>query len=149
MKRMIAGVAVCLAAIAGSTGCRAAALPGAALATRVAATVEAVSATATAVHRGFSAADVEPTPILVPAEARDAVRLATEDLARRLGVRPAAIRPVRVQAVDWSDTSLGCPRPDMVYAQVITPGYVVILSAQGRDYEYHTDAGRFVVWCEE
>jgi hypothetical protein len=37
----------------------------------------------------------------------------------------------------------------MVYAQVITPGFVVILSAQGTEYEYHTDAGRFVVWCEE
>ena len=149
MKRLIAGVAVCVAAIAGGTGCRAAALPGAAVATRVAATVEAVDATATAAHRGFSAAGAEPTAVVVPAEARDAVRLASEDLARRLGLRLTAIRPVRVQAVDWSDTSLGCPRPDMVYAQVITPGFVVILSAQGTEYEYHTDAGRFVVWCEE
>lgn len=149
MKRMIAGVAVCVAAIAGGAGCRPVALPGAQVATRVAATVEAIGATATAVHHGLSAAGAEPTAVAVPVEAREAVRLATEDLAKRLGLRAAAIRPVRVQAVDWSDTSLGCPKPDMVYAQVITPGFVVILSAQGAEYEYHTDAGRFVVWCEK
>jgi hypothetical protein len=149
MKLTIVGVALCAAVMtATGAGCQGV-LPAARVATQVAATVEAASATITAVHAGLSAAEAAPTAVVAPAEARAAVRLATDDLAKRLGLRPAAIRLVRVKPVDWPDTSLGCPKPDMVYAQVITPGFVVVLWAQGREYEYHTDEGRFVTWCEE
>ena len=89
-----------------------------------------------------AATEVEP-----PAKAEQAIRLAREDLARRLGLAPEAIRLVSVEAVEWSDTSLGCPQPGMMYAQVITPGFRVVLEAGGETYEYHTDAGRFVVLC--
>ncbi len=64
-----------------------------------------------------AATEVEP-----PAKAEQAIRLAREDLARRLGLAPEAIRLVSVEAVEWSDASLGCPQPGMMYAQVITPG---------------------------
>ncbi len=84
-----------------------------------------------------------------PAGAEAVVRLAQEDLAQRLGLTPEAIRLVSAEAVEWPDTSLGCPRPGMMYAQVITPGFLVVLEAGGRTYEYHTDTGRFVVLCEE
>ncbi len=88
------------------------------------------------------------TGVTPPAEAQAVVRLAREDLAQRLGLAPEAIRLVSVEAVDWSDTSLGCPQPGMMYAQVITPGYRVMLEAGGQRYEYHTDEGQFVVLCE-
>jgi hypothetical protein len=92
-----------------------------------------------------------PTPAAIevepPAEAEQAIRLAREDLARRLGLAPKAIRLVSVEAMEWRDTSLGCPQPGMMYAQVITPGFRVVLEAKGQKYQYHTDAGRFVVLC--
>ncbi len=84
-----------------------------------------------------------------PPEAQEVVRLAKEDLAQRLSVAVDQIQLVSVEAVDWSDTSLGCPQPGMMYAQVITPGFRVILEAGGQRYEYHTDTGRFVVLCEK
>ena len=84
-----------------------------------------------------------------PAGAEEAVRLAQEDLAGRLGMASADVQLVSVEAVEWSDTSLGCPQPGMMYAQVITPGYRVVLEAGGQTYTYHTDEGRFVVLCEE
>jgi len=84
-----------------------------------------------------------------PPEVKAVVRLATEDLAKRLGLAPEAIQLVSVEPVEWSDASLGCPQPGMMYAQVITPGYLVMLEAEGEEYEYHTDKGRFVVLCEE
>jgi hypothetical protein len=37
----------------------------------------------------------------------------------------------------------------MMYAQVITPGFRVVLEAEGKQYLYHTDQGRFVVLCQE
>jgi hypothetical protein len=88
------------------------------------------------------ATEVEPL-----AGAEQAVRLAQEDLAQRLGLAAKAIQLVSVEAVEWSDTSLGCPQPGMVYAQVITPGFRVVLEAKRKRYEYHTDTGQCVVLC--
>lgn len=62
---------------------------------------------------------------------------AIQDLAVRLGVAPQAIDVVEVSEVDWPDASLGCPAPDMGYAQVITPGMQVILANGGQSYVYH------------
>jgi len=50
--------------------------------------------------------------------------------------------------VEWSDASLGCPKPGFAYAQVITPGYRIVLTAGQQQYEYHTDKSRAVVLCE-
>lgn len=94
-----------------------------------------------------------PEPSSTPQEAKlppgsaDAVRLAKEDLARRLEVSPEAIEVLSVEAVDWPDTSLGCPQPGMMYAQVITPGFRVLLKAEGESYEYHAARATQVVLC--
>lgn len=97
----------------------------------------------------------DPTPTISPSptnvsagEAQEALRLAEADLAARLNVPSNDIEVVRVEAVEWSDTSLGCPQPGMVYAQVITPGFRLVLEAEGQKYEYHTDGERTVVLCE-
>ena len=85
----------------------------------------------------------EPT---VPAEAAE-ITLVKEDLAQRLNVPTDQLRVVSVEAVDWPDTSLGCPKPNMFYAEVITPGFKIIIEAGGREYTYHTGRGEFVQ-CE-
>jgi len=76
------------------------------------------------------------------------IDLAKRDLARRKGVPIEEITVVRVEERDWPDTSLGCPQPGMMYAQVITPGYLIVLSHGGQTYEYHTDRSQSVVLCE-
>ena len=45
-----------------------------------------------------------------------------------------------IEAIEWPDSALGCPQPDMVYAAVITPGYQVTITAQGTTYLVHTDS---------
>ena len=96
----------------------------------------------------------EPTPIIVepaptvgeptvPAEAAE-VTLVKQDLAQRLNTAVDQIRVVSVRAVDWPDTSLGCPKPGMSYAEVITPGFEIILEANGQEYAYHTGGGEYV-----
>ena len=59
------------------------------------------------------------------------------------------VAAVRAAVPSWPDSSLGCPKPNMNYLQVITPGYRIVLEAQGRSYEYHTDTGKRVVRCEK
>jgi len=85
----------------------------------------------------------------IPPEAEDQVALAVEDLARRLDIPREQIRVLKVERVEWGDTSLGCPQPGKMYAQVVTPGYRVSLEAKGKTYEYHTDLDRHVVLCEK
>jgi hypothetical protein len=68
---------------------------------------------------------------------RAAASAAIDDLAGRLGVAPEAIAVVEVNEVEWPDASLGCPAPDMGYAQVITPGVQVILESGGQTFDYH------------
>ena len=85
----------------------------------------------------------------LPYEARRVVQMAKEDLARRLGLALEVIQLVSVEAVDWSDTSLGCPQPGMMYAQVITPGFLIELEAMGQTYEYHTDEDSSAVLCQK
>ncbi|NOR82117.1 MAG: hypothetical protein GQ526_01335 [Ardenticatenales bacterium] len=89
------------------------------------------------------------TSVAIPPAAAAAVAAAKEDLANWLDVSGEEILVTSIEAVQWSDSSLGCPQPGMMYMQVITPGFRVILQAQGQAYEYHTDQGRNVVRCEE
>lgn len=64
------------------------------------------------------------------------------DLAARLDIPTDQVTVVSVEFVQWRDSSLGCPQPGMVYAQVITPGYRIVLEAEGILFEYHTAKDR-------
>ncbi len=96
---------------------------------------------------GAIAPATTPTPT-VPPGAEDVVKAALRDLADRIKIASADIRVKEVQAVEWPSTALGCPQPGMMYAQVITPGYKIILTAGGKDYAYHSDKSR-VVFCPD
>jgi hypothetical protein len=58
---------------------------------------------------------------------------------------------VSVAAVDFSDSSLGCPQPGMAYLQVITPGHKIIAETSGPDGTQRFDvrvAGNHGLVCE-
>lgn len=71
---------------------------------------------------------------------------ALADLARRLNVDPKAIQVVEAKEVTWEDTSLGCPEEGKKYAQILTPGFLVVLQADGQTYEYH-GSSRTIFLC--
>ncbi len=92
---------------------------------------------------------ISPLSPLSPAQAA-AANAAVDYLAGELGVRPGTIEVLAVQAVEWPDTSLGCPQPGMAYATVIVPGYQVLLRAGGSTYDLHSDAsGSQMVICND
>jgi hypothetical protein len=74
-----------------------------------------------------------------------AVANSRADLAERLNVDPSVITVVSVEAVDWPDGCLGVQTPGVMCTMVITPGYRVILEADGKQYEYHTNESGDVV----
>ena len=78
----------------------------------------------------------------------DLVQLVREDAAQRFGTDPASVQVAANQAVEWSNASLGCPQREAVFAQVITPGFLIVVEVDGNRLNYHTDAGTRFVVCE-
>ena len=60
-------------------------------------------------------------------------------LAAELKIDPDTIQLVSVEHVDWPNGCLGIETPGMMCTMVITPGYRVVLEANGQQYEYHTN----------
>jgi len=60
------------------------------------------------------------------------VGLAKADLVQRLGISLSEIQVQSVTPAEFPDASLGVPEPGQVYAQVITPGYVIELTVAGQ-----------------
>jgi hypothetical protein len=113
----------------------------------VALTVVALALASCSLSSGGGSGPSEPA-VSIPPAARPAVDASTNALASQLGVDASTVSVVSVEAKDWPDTSLGCPEPGMMYGQMMTPGYAVILEAQGKTYRYHTDAsGQQAVTC--
>jgi hypothetical protein len=83
-----------------------------------------------------------------PEESTEVERLiaqATADLAGHLGIDADQIVVDSVTPTEFPDASLGVTEPGMIYAQVITPGYVIRLMVDSQTYEYHAAGGRVVL----
>ena len=68
----------------------------------------------------------DPAPAIATNQSPEAV--ARRIIAEHTGAAPGDINIISVEAVEFSDSSLGCPKPDMAYLQVITPGHKVVAS---------------------
>lgn len=81
-------------------------------------------------------------------EATSLIEQARQDLKSRLQIEDSRISLGSVEAVQWRDSSLGCPQPGRSYLTVITPGYLIVLEADGQPYEYHASENQ-VVYCDD
>lgn len=84
----------------------------------------------------------------IPDELQDLAERMMADLSDRAAVSRDAISVVEVESVTWSDGALGCPQPDMGYTMALEPGYRLILSADGKEFHYHTRGTVDFVYCE-
>jgi hypothetical protein len=60
-------------------------------------------------------------------------------LSGRLGTPEAQVSVREVKRVDWPDACLGAASDDEVCAEVITPGFRIVLEGRGREHVYHSD----------
>jgi len=82
-------------------------------------------------------------------ETPEAAQSAQQALAQQLQAEVADIAIVSAEPVEWPDSCLGVQMQGVMCAQVITPGYRVVLEAEGEQYVFHTDeAGGSVVLAE-
>ena len=79
---------------------------------------------------------------------KNLVENAKANLAIHLSIPTTDINVLDARNVVWSNSSLGCPQPGMLYAEVLTPGYLILLNVDGQDYEYHAGRNSGVFLCE-
>jgi hypothetical protein len=68
-----------------------------------------------------------------------AVKRAKQDLAERLGLKPAEVKEMSVTERDFPDMSLGSPENGEMSAQMISSGWAIKLASSGKSYEYRAD----------
>ncbi len=73
----------------------------------------------------------------VPQAILEAILKEVAALAR---VGPEQVAIARAESVVWSDGSLGCPEPGMMYTQALVNGYWVVIDAAGQRYDFRVDS---------
>ncbi len=73
--------------------------------------------------------------------AAEAAHYAVRDLAAKLGIPSSSITVAEKGEATWPDPSLGMPEPGMMYAQMLTEGFRVVLLVDGKMYEYRFGNG--------
>jgi hypothetical protein len=75
---------------------------------------------------------------------------AIEALAQRMAVSATRLSRVSVTPEDWPSACLGVSLPGIACAQVVTPGYRVVLRYDtGSTHEVHTGRGGLAVWVPQ
>jgi hypothetical protein len=77
------------------------------------------------------------------------VDLSRKNLSQKLKINIDQIVLASIKKVTWRDASLGCPKPGIDYIRVETTGYSIMLEAEGKTYNYHTDESKRVVLCHK
>ncbi|MEI7847883.1 MAG: hypothetical protein WCK35_18930 [Chloroflexota bacterium] len=83
------------------------------------------------------------------AELNALIEKARQDLSTRMSIALTEIKLVEATEVVWPDAGLGCGKADMMYAQMLTPGYRIVLSNGGAQYEYHSNKKQNIIFCEQ
>jgi hypothetical protein len=89
-----------------------------------------------------------PAPTVDTRPLPEPVRLAREQAAEDAGLPPEQVEVIEFSEEQWPSAALGCPKPGMYYAQVITPGYRVVVRVGDDTVPYHTDMDGNAIRCE-
>jgi len=74
----------------------------------------------------------------VDSELSDVEYAAVKQLTENLGLNINSVRVVENKSVEFSDSCLGVVMQDVMCAQVVTSGHIIVLEADDIQYEYHT-----------
>jgi len=74
--------------------------------------------------------------------------MAVADVVASTGVAADGVSVTRNEEVTWRDGSLGCEQKGMAAITVLTPGHLIVLSAGGKSYEYHSGVGKPPFRCD-
>lgn len=78
----------------------------------------------------------------------EGVSFARTALATRLNIDSSKILILEAIETDWSDSCLGLGGPAESCAAVISPGYNILMQANGKEYRYRTNETGTIVKAE-
>ncbi len=89
----------------------------------------------------------EPTaePTHVPVDIPPVQRKAIDAAIQALGLPADQVKFISIEAVDWPNGCLGVTRMGVMCTQNVVPGFRIILEANGKQYEFHTNLDATVV----
>jgi len=96
---------------------------------------------------GAAAVAPQPAENQTP-QHHDIATLAIDALAADLGIPKDRISIDTIRAVDWPDSSIGCPKPGQAYLQVITPGHKITLRVDRQVHVVH-EANKRAFVCHQ
>ena len=88
-----------------------------------------------------------PEPGVRTPRLQNVVQAARADAAQRSGSAPGDLTLILAEPVTWADSSLGCPRPGLLYTQSLVPGYRVQLRLRNEVLDYHASERGGLVLC--
>ena len=65
------------------------------------------------------------------------------EVAKLAGVPADQVTVISAEEVTFSDGSLGCPQPGMVYTQALVDGYKIVAEAGGKTYDFRGSGSTF------
>lgn len=65
------------------------------------------------------------------------VAAAEEAVRAELRDKNAPLRVIEAKEVNWPSGALGCPNPGSSYIDVVTPGYLIVIDAEGTTFYLH------------
>jgi len=74
---------------------------------------------------------------------------ALADAVQRTGLKQSELEVLSAEAVTWSDGSIGCPQPGLMYTQALVPGYRVRVRVRAgtETLEYHAGRNGAPTFC--
>ena len=97
--------------------------------------------------KDLPAAALEPPAMKNVNAPAEMIEAALADAENRTPTARADIKVLSAEAVTWSDGSLGCPQPGMLYTQALVPGYRIVLQAGEQTLNYHAMSRGKPVFC--
>ena len=73
-------------------------------------------------------------------DSADVEHVVIKQLAANLSLKESDISVVSSTTIEFNDACMGVAMEGIMCAQEVTPGHIIVLEANGVQYEYHTDA---------
>ena len=83
--------------------------------------------------------DTQILPVLEDVLPPDVALNIRNRVSEILGVPVESIQLKSIEPMEWPDSCLGLPEPDEACTQAITPGWLLVFSADGQDYRFRVD----------
>jgi hypothetical protein len=94
---------------------------------------------------GTEVAVTQVLPLLEDVLPPDVALNIRNQVSTMLGVPVESIQLESVEQTDWPNGCLGLPEPEEVCTEVITPGWLLVFSAEGQEYRFRVDQTGMVI----